>query len=234
MAEMMKAAVIRQAGGPDALRIEDLPRPAPRPGEILIQVRAFGLNRSELFTRQGHSPNVTFPRILGIEAVGVETEGDHAIEADTVVLACGVWSRHLAATAGVAIPEGEEILDRPTEKRARVLATLTEAQGVVAFRHSPYPEVMQPLPAPVPGGNSESLRVLESRYVAGALNVRVEGLPGRPYRFNVATPWPIRVATGPRGTRLVTPGPGRATVELRIPGSGTEYRRADVTLEFRR
>jgi NADPH:quinone reductase-like Zn-dependent oxidoreductase len=34
-------------------------------------VKAFGLNRSELFTRQGHSPSVVFPRILGIEAVGI-------------------------------------------------------------------------------------------------------------------------------------------------------------------
>lgn len=31
---------------------------------------AFGLNRPELFTRQGHSPAVAFPRVLGIEAVG--------------------------------------------------------------------------------------------------------------------------------------------------------------------
>jgi NADPH:quinone reductase-like Zn-dependent oxidoreductase len=37
----------------------------------LIQVKAFGLNRSELFTRQGYSPSVTFPRVLGIECVGV-------------------------------------------------------------------------------------------------------------------------------------------------------------------
>jgi len=37
----------------------------------LIQVKAFGLNRSELFTRQGHSPGVKFPRVLGIEAVGI-------------------------------------------------------------------------------------------------------------------------------------------------------------------
>jgi NADPH:quinone reductase-like Zn-dependent oxidoreductase len=36
----------------------------------LIRVEAFGLNRSELFTRQGHSPGVRFPRVLGIEAVG--------------------------------------------------------------------------------------------------------------------------------------------------------------------
>jgi NADPH:quinone reductase-like Zn-dependent oxidoreductase len=36
-------------------------------GEVLIRIKAFGLNRSELFTRQGLSPCVIFPRILGIE-----------------------------------------------------------------------------------------------------------------------------------------------------------------------
>ena len=66
----MKAVVIRQAGGPEVLNLETLPVPTPKPGWVLIRVRAFGLNRSELFTRQGHSPNVPFPRVLGIEAVG--------------------------------------------------------------------------------------------------------------------------------------------------------------------
>ena len=42
---------------------------------MLIRVKAFGLNRSEMFTRQGHSPNVKFPRILGIEAVGLVEQG---------------------------------------------------------------------------------------------------------------------------------------------------------------
>ncbi len=64
----MKAVVIHQAGGPEVLNLEDRPMPTPKPGWILIRVRAFGLNRSELFTRQGHSPNVQFPHILGIEA----------------------------------------------------------------------------------------------------------------------------------------------------------------------
>jgi Zn-dependent alcohol dehydrogenase len=63
----MKAAVIHEAGGPEVLRIESLPIPAPKSGEVLIRVKAFGLNRSELFTRQGHSPEVKFPRVLGIE-----------------------------------------------------------------------------------------------------------------------------------------------------------------------
>src|ERR1700682_2876746 len=67
----MKAAVIREAGGPEVLKIESLPIPTPQSGEVLMRVKAFGLNRSELFTRQGLSPDVPFPRVLGIEAVGL-------------------------------------------------------------------------------------------------------------------------------------------------------------------
>jgi NADPH:quinone reductase-like Zn-dependent oxidoreductase len=71
MAAMMKAVVMHAAGGPEVLKIESRPVPQPQEGDVLIRVKAAGLNRSELFTRQGHSPNVTFPRILGIEAAGV-------------------------------------------------------------------------------------------------------------------------------------------------------------------
>ena len=67
----MKAVMIYQAGGPEVLKIEERPMPELKAGWVLIKVKAFGLNRSELFTRQGHSPNVPFPRILGIEAVGI-------------------------------------------------------------------------------------------------------------------------------------------------------------------
>ena len=67
----MKAVVIREAGTPEVLRIEEIPIPEPREGWVLIKIKAFGLNRSEMFTRQGHSPNVKFPRVLGIECVGI-------------------------------------------------------------------------------------------------------------------------------------------------------------------
>lgn len=66
----MRAAVMHAPGGPEVLRIEQRPIPQPQAGEVLIRVEAFGLNRSELFTRQGHSPGVAFPRVLGIEATG--------------------------------------------------------------------------------------------------------------------------------------------------------------------
>ena len=69
--KMMQAAVVHSPGGPEVLALEERPVPIPGKGQILIQVRAFGLNRSEMFTRQGHSPGVEFPRILGIEAAGV-------------------------------------------------------------------------------------------------------------------------------------------------------------------
>jgi NADPH:quinone reductase len=71
MISQMKAIVVERAAGPEVLQIRTVPTPELRPGWILIKVKAFGLNRSEIFTRRGDSPDVKFPRILGIECVGV-------------------------------------------------------------------------------------------------------------------------------------------------------------------
>src|SRR5947208_7086651 len=67
----MRAVVLEAPGSPEALQIRELPIPDPRPGWVLIRVKAFGLNRSELHTRLGLAEGVTFPRVLGIEATGV-------------------------------------------------------------------------------------------------------------------------------------------------------------------
>ena len=72
----MKAIVLHATGGPEVLRIEERPVPELKPGTAILRIAAFGLNRSELFTRQGHSPDVSLPRILGIEAVGEILEAD--------------------------------------------------------------------------------------------------------------------------------------------------------------
>ena len=71
----MKAAVLYHPGEADQFNIEERPIPTPQEGQVLIRVRAFGLNRSELMTRKGLSPDVRFPRVLGIECVG-EVEAD--------------------------------------------------------------------------------------------------------------------------------------------------------------
>lgn len=63
-----------EGGPPSVLKIEQRPIVKPKDDETLIKVKAFGLNRSELFTRQGLSPGVKFPRVLGIEVVGIVEE----------------------------------------------------------------------------------------------------------------------------------------------------------------
>jgi NADPH:quinone reductase-like Zn-dependent oxidoreductase len=70
----MRAIVLEAPGAPEALSIRELPVPVPAPGWVLINVKAFGLNRSELHTRIGLASGVTFPRVLGIEAVGLVAE----------------------------------------------------------------------------------------------------------------------------------------------------------------
>ncbi|WP_256860011.1 zinc-binding alcohol dehydrogenase family protein [Arthrobacter sp. 49Tsu3.1M3] len=66
----MRAIVLDGPGPAEALVIRERPIPTPQPGQVLIRVRAFGLNRSELHTRLGLAEGVTFPRVPGIEAVG--------------------------------------------------------------------------------------------------------------------------------------------------------------------
>jgi NADPH:quinone reductase-like Zn-dependent oxidoreductase len=91
----MKAVVIREPGGPEVLKIERVPVPEPVAGKVLILVKAFGLNRSEMFTRQGLSPGVRFPRILGIEAVGTveSAPGGEFPEGATVATVMGGMGR---------------------------------------------------------------------------------------------------------------------------------------------
>jgi NADPH2:quinone reductase len=67
----MKAVVLEAPGPVEALQLRELPDPVPQPGWVLIEVRAAGLNRSELHTRLGMAEGMIFPRVLGLEATGV-------------------------------------------------------------------------------------------------------------------------------------------------------------------
>lgn len=92
----MRAAVVHKPGGPSALILEDRPIPTPDKGWVLIRVKAFGLNRSEMFTRKGASPGVAFPRILGIEATGIvaAAPGGEFKEGDIVATIVGGMGRN--------------------------------------------------------------------------------------------------------------------------------------------
>ncbi len=91
----MRAWVLDAPGGADAFELRDLPVPEPTEGQVLIRVCAFGLNRSEWFTRIGDSPDVKFPRVLGIECVGevMSAPGSEYAPGQTVAAMMGGMGR---------------------------------------------------------------------------------------------------------------------------------------------
>ncbi|KAJ6789170.1 hypothetical protein PWT90_03294 [Aphanocladium album] len=69
--DKMRAVVCDKPGPISVLQIKDIPVPTPNPGQVLIKVLAFGINRAgKASSVNGHSPTVKFPRIVGIELVG--------------------------------------------------------------------------------------------------------------------------------------------------------------------
>jgi NADPH:quinone reductase-like Zn-dependent oxidoreductase len=75
----MKAIRIHSYGGPEVLRLEEIPRPAPGPGELLIKVHAASVNPVDWNVRQGHMQQflpLKLPAVLGwdlsgkVEAIG--------------------------------------------------------------------------------------------------------------------------------------------------------------------
>jgi NADPH:quinone reductase-like Zn-dependent oxidoreductase len=64
----MRAVVIDQYGGPEHLVLRELPDPEPAPGQVVIEVKAFGVNHAEIYFRQGIWGDVA--KVSGIECVG--------------------------------------------------------------------------------------------------------------------------------------------------------------------
>ncbi|CDG21597.1 Zinc-containing alcohol dehydrogenase superfamily [Xenorhabdus poinarii G6] len=66
----MKAYVINNTGAPGVMKLQDIPEPITREGEVRIRVHAFGINRLEVDIRSGSYGPLAAPTVLGIEAVG--------------------------------------------------------------------------------------------------------------------------------------------------------------------
>jgi NADPH:quinone reductase len=65
----MRAILRKQFGGPDVLEIRDIPEPEPKVGQVVIEVKAFGLNHAELHMRKGEWAEIA--DVSGIECVGI-------------------------------------------------------------------------------------------------------------------------------------------------------------------
>ncbi|MEU5672591.1 NAD(P)H-quinone oxidoreductase [Micromonospora sp. NPDC047753] len=104
----MRAITIPEPGGPDALVWAEVPDPEPGPDEVIVDVRASGVNRADLLQRQGHYPPPPgVPAYPGLECSGVVTE----VGADVAGWAVGQQVCALLAGGGyaerVAVPAGQ-------------------------------------------------------------------------------------------------------------------------------
>lgn len=92
----MKAAVIHQQGGPEVLRYEDMPDPAPGAGNVVIEVEAISLEGGDLLNRS-ILPVASFPHIIGyqaggrISAMGADVKG---LEMGQRVVGFGFFGSH--------------------------------------------------------------------------------------------------------------------------------------------
>lgn len=71
----MKAVVLRQFGVPKLLKVEEVPTPSPKDGEVLVQVKAASINPSDVKNILGTMHGTTLPRIPGRDFAGVIVQG---------------------------------------------------------------------------------------------------------------------------------------------------------------
>ena len=108
----MKAIVITAYGGPEVLSVAELPDPVPAAGEVLIRVRAFGLNHAETYMRSGAWGTVA--QVTGIECAGtVQADPNGRLAAGTPVIAIlggmgrtrnGSYAELVTVPAGNVVP----------------------------------------------------------------------------------------------------------------------------------
>lgn len=127
----MKAIRYHEVGGPEVLRLEDVPEPEPGPGEVRIQVRAAGVNFADTERRRGlYDAQVPLPRILGSEAAGVVESVGPGVDPKWVgrrVVALARMSYAQRVTAPV-----KELLELPEQVSFEEAAGLL-VQGLTAW-----------------------------------------------------------------------------------------------------
>jgi NADPH:quinone reductase-like Zn-dependent oxidoreductase len=91
----MRAAIFHENGGPEVVRIEDVPRPSPGPGEVLLEVRAAAMNHLDLWVRRGMPIETTMPHVGGSDVAGVVVEAgegaDDGLLGARVVVNPSLW-----------------------------------------------------------------------------------------------------------------------------------------------
>ena len=147
-----KAAVAYEAGKP--LVIEDVELDGPRPGEVLVEIRATGVCHTDEFTRSGADPEGLFPAIFGHEGAGVVVDvgpgvttlkkGDHVIPLYTPECrACkSCLSRKTNLCTAIRAPQGKGVMPDGTSRFSIGKTKLHHYMGCSTFaHHTVLPEI---------------------------------------------------------------------------------------------
>ncbi|SUX44007.1 NAD(P)H-quinone oxidoreductase [Chryseobacterium indoltheticum] len=113
----MKAIVITKSGGPEVLKLQDYPTPEISGDEVLIEVKAAGLNRSDVFQREGNypAPEGASAEIPGLEVAGTIVKCGPDVVDFTVgdrvcaLLAGGGYAEYVAVREGQCLPIPEDL-----------------------------------------------------------------------------------------------------------------------------
>ncbi|HEX2167842.1 MAG TPA: alcohol dehydrogenase catalytic domain-containing protein [Longimicrobiales bacterium] len=79
---MMRAAIFQEHGGPEVVRVEDVPVPEPGAGEVRVRVAAAGMNHLDLWVRRGLPIETTMPHIGGSDVAGILDEIGAGVDAE--------------------------------------------------------------------------------------------------------------------------------------------------------
>jgi NADPH2:quinone reductase len=111
--DAMKAVMIAAYGGPEALTVTELPEPRPGPEDILVRVRAAGVNRADCLQRAGSypvPPGMRFSSVPGLELAGEVVDVGPAVTALTTgqrvlgLVAGGGYAEYALVDQGLAVP----------------------------------------------------------------------------------------------------------------------------------
>jgi putative PIG3 family NAD(P)H quinone oxidoreductase len=115
----LKAVVVREPGGPEALEYVDVPDPEIGPDDVLVAVTATAVNRADLLQRQGHYPPPPGASdVIGLEcsgtvaAVGADVTDHRVGDQVCALLAGGGYATRVSVPAGqvMPVPEGVDLV----------------------------------------------------------------------------------------------------------------------------
>jgi putative PIG3 family NAD(P)H quinone oxidoreductase len=116
----MRAVIVEEPGGPDALVVTELDDPVAGPGEVLIDVAAAGVNRADVMQRQGaYDPPEGATHVLGLECSGTVSAVGEGVDAFAVgdevcaLLSGGGYAEKVNVPVGqvARVPQGVSLVD---------------------------------------------------------------------------------------------------------------------------